>query len=675
MQSESTRILVVEDNPGDTELIREALGQVRERKFEITTADRLAAALKCLKFPGTDAVLLDLSLPDSQGLQTLATVQQYAGATPVVVLTGFRDEKAALDALAHGAQDYLMKGQFDGESVVRAVLYAIERKRSAEHLKRRENQLSDAQALAHLGSWEWDPKTNAMEWSDEMWRIHGLTPAAREVSLDAMLTFADPSDREHLVAVFECFRQTPDHPAMDFDYRVTLTNRAIRRFAGKARPSEGTGDRYPVVGTVQDVTERKELEDQVVFAGRMAAVGTLASGVAHEINNPLAYVMSNVDFVAEECKAVLQVLNDTHRSVTIDPQRSCARQWVDCGLADLAPRLRSVCGALADIQDGAERVRRIVRDLRVFSRADEDRRGPVLVEKCIESSIELARNQIQCRARMIKTFSGAPPVEANESRMSQVFLNLLVNAAHAIPEGHADRNTIEVRTRSDAERVIIEVIDTGCGIAPEIKDKIFDAFYTTKPPGEGTGLGLSICRGIVTASGGTIEVDSEVGKGSVFRVSLPRALHIQEHPPAMASPSVHARRGRILVIDDEPAVLRMLQRVLPGHDVECCDDGPNALARLQAGERFDIILCDLMMPEMTGMELYSELARVSPPQAERVVFLTGGAFTPRAREFLEKVSNPSIEKPFSVAHLRSCLARMLEKETQLETVLTERPDT
>ncbi|HEY6005541.1 MAG TPA: GAF domain-containing protein [Anaeromyxobacter sp.] len=376
--------------------------------------------------------------------------------------------------------------------------------------------------------------------------------------------------------------------------------------------------------------ERTRMIAQLMQADRMASVGMLAAGVAHEINNPLSYLAAALDFMDGELKRI--------------------------GKAQPSRQMDELLEALAEARDGASRVKHVVRDLKTFSRAEEKRRSRVDLRAVIESSINIAFNEIKYRARLVKDYGKVPPVLANEARLGQVFLNLLINAAQAIPEGLADQNEIRVITRTDdAGRAVVEVRDSGSGIPAEILDRIFDPFFTTKPIGVGTGLGLSICHNIVSGLGGEISVESQVDRGSVFRVALPAASAEADVEVATeAAPSKLGRRGRVLVVDDEPAVGSAVRRTLAReHDVTALTRAADARDRIARGERFDVILCDLMMPEMTGMDLYAELARLAPDQAERMVVLTGGAFTPKAQQFLDQVSNARVEKPFDSVTLRA----------------------
>jgi PAS domain S-box-containing protein len=384
------------------------------------------------------------------------------------------------------------------------------------------------------------------------------------------------------------------------------------------------------LAVVEDVTEKKRLESQLMLADRMASVGTLAAGVAHEINNPLAFILANLEYAIGELRGAAR-----------DPE---------------------LVRALSEARDGGLRVREIVRDLKAFSRADAQEHDAVDIRRVLQSALGLAQNEIRHRAKLDVDVGEIPPVVGSEHRIGQVLLNLLINAAQAIPEGRTGENLVRATTSTAPDgRACIAISDTGIGIPPEVLPRIFDPFFTTKPVGVGTGLGLSICHGIVTGLGGEIQVESALGKGSTFRVLLPAASGSTpgEAPPAPRS-QPPARRGRILVVDDEALVARAVSRILsPLHDVVTRTSARAALEDVGRGPGFDLVLCDLMMPDMTGMELHGHLRAAAPALADRIVFLTGGAFTPGAREFLARVPNARIEKPFEPEQLRDLVARIL----------------
>ncbi len=317
-----------------------------------------------------------------------------------------------------------------------------------------------------------------------------------------------------------------------------------------------------------------------------------------------------------------------------------------------------------DARHGAERIRKIVRGLRTFSRADEGENAPIAIRPIVELAVSMVGPEARRRARLITEFGATPLVRADETRLGQVVLNLLVNATQAIPEGHADRNEIRILTATDAQgRAVVAVRDTGSGIAPSDLPRIFDPFFTTKPTGVGTGLGLSICHGIVTELGGEISVDTEAGKGTIFRVVLPPCDATMTRPRSSAPPqSVPARPVRLLVVDDEEMIGATLRRALAGHQVASVRSAAQALEQLRSGQRFDLILCDLAMVPAGGVELYAELARAWPEFLPRLVFMTGGTLTPQASRFLDETGSDYLEKPFDVRRVRT-LVRKFAKQS------------
>lgn len=379
--------------------------------------------------------------------------------------------------------------------------------------------------------------------------------------------------------------------------------------------------------------ERHDMQSRLVFADRMASVGTLAAGVAHELNNPLMYVLSNLHLTREE----LQSPSD-------GSWQERAKQQIDEAI------------------HGAVRMQNVVRDLKTFSRVDDEQRGNVDVRGVLESSINMCWNQIRHRATLRREIGETPLVEVNESRLGQVLLNLLINAAQALPEQSVEDNELTVRTYTDPDGwATIEVIDNGSGIDPETRSHIFDPFFTTKGVAEGTGLGLSICRNIVQSAGGSIVAESKVGQGTTFRVKLPPSkrafVPVVAHMPAVVEAGASAR---VIVVDDEPLVGRSIRRALRHHRVEVFSSGRAAIDAICADEPCDVVFCDLMMPGVSGIEVFREVARRRPEIASRFVFMTGGAFTPRAREFLKQTSLVCLEKPFELHQIRDLVKERAE---------------
>ncbi|MET0402007.1 MAG: ATP-binding protein [Cystobacter sp.] len=391
----------------------------------------------------------------------------------------------------------------------------------------------------------------------------------------------------------------------------------------------------------QDVTSSKRLEQErdalLTRLEKLSMSGQLATGVGHEINNPLAFVAGNLH-VALEHLAGLK----------------------DEGASPLVERLREPVQALEEARQGAERIRSIVQDLRTLARADGAALEPVDVHAALEFSVSLAMSQLRYRARVERQYGELPPVRANEAKLGQVFLNLLINAAQAIPETDGVEHRVSLVTRREGDRVVVEVRDTGLGMAPEVLSRIFEPYFTTKAPGEGLGLGLPICLGIMRSMSGGLAAESTVGQGSTFRVTLP--VYEGEARLVAASAPVPARRDapvrkRVLIIDDEPGIGSVLRRLLGRvHEVVVLSRGLDALELLEKDDGFDRIFCDLMMADLTGMQLHARLSRSRPEVLSRFVYMTGGGFTESAREFLRRVTEPRIDKPFDTDAIRALVA-------------------
>lgn len=383
------------------------------------------------------------------------------------------------------------------------------------------------------------------------------------------------------------------------------------------------------VGVRSDVTETQRLRETQMANDRLVTIGTLTAGVAHEIRNALVPIIGGVSFLKDAIGMAADALP-----------------------ADLAEEIDD---ALFDAEEAVERVRLVSSDLNCFSRASPGVQSLDL-HRVLESSARLASDQFKRRARLVCDFAPVPPLDADQARLGQVFLNLILNAAHAIEPGQAEDNAITLRTTAFGdERIVVEVTDSGLGITPEVLPRIFEPFFTTKPAGQGTGLGLPICRRIVQELGGEISVRSKVGEGTTFRVDFPVN-------PATLSAEITcdeiraARRARILIIDDEHSISRSFGRILKKHDVEVAPGGREGLQRLLS-EDFDLVFCDLIMPGVTGMDVYERLHALRPEVAESVIFMTGGAYSDKLRRFVESVPNDLLEKPFSVDAIRAVVAR------------------
>jgi len=419
----------------------------------------------------------------------------------------------------------------------------------------------------------------------------------------------------------------------------------IRPVAPVAANAAPGGD--PVDEDASLLTARQERQHQ--DAERIAALATLAAGMAHELNNPLTSSLANVDGALER---------------------------LDTASAELAP-LRE---ALIAARTGLVRIGDIVRSTSLLARDTSGRWELVDVNAAVEDSITLATATIRYRARLVRQLGPAGSVEGNAAQLAQAITNILVNAAAAVSMATAERNEIRIVTRRDGARVVIEVHDNGCGIPDELHARIFEPFFTTKGVGGGLGLGLPVSNGIVRSFGGTITVASKRREGSVFLIELPTAAAAPAPSPPAAALQTPAQAGRyrVLIVDDEPMVTTTLRRYLArDFDVVIVASGAAALAALAGPEPgFDAIVCDMMMPGMTGEELYGAVTRAHPHVARRFLFMTGGAFGPADRRFLDSVMAPLIEKPFDLAALRDLVRGHIERvahQERRETAVSGEP--
>jgi two-component system cell cycle sensor histidine kinase/response regulator CckA len=401
-----------------------------------------------------------------------------------------------------------------------------------------------------------------------------------------------------------------------------------------------------IMAVLRDMTLQNLMERQAVNNDKLATLGTLAAGVAHEVNNPLTYVMGNLTFLQEQ---VDEIKNRLEQKGGLD--ESC-RQI-----------LTEMSEEITDITQGSERIRDIVKGLKSFVRGNEEKAEKVDLNQALESAINMTFHVMKKKARLEKDMAvDLPTLTVNSGKLQQVFINLLVNAAQAIEGNSPSENKITVRTGRRDGNLFVEVSDTGNGIPEENLPRIFDPFFTTKPVGEGTGLGLAVCNEIMRHYQGGLEVRSQVGKGTTFTVTLPLENGLCGAKAAAAEPLAEKKLGRVLVVDDEPGNLDVISKSLKkDYEVLSALSGVEAMAILEKdGDPVDAIVSDINMPEMDGMTLYRTLSKVFPGMENKMVFITGGIFAEGVNEFLKSIPNYCLEKPFNQKDLRLAVSQCME---------------
>ncbi len=382
----------------------------------------------------------------------------------------------------------------------------------------------------------------------------------------------------------------------------------------------------------REVEQRHRMEAQLRRAQKLEALGRLAAGIAHEINNPLAFVIANLQYV---------------RGALDAPGADLSRA-PGAGLA--AAPLEELSAALAEACVGGDRIKQIVRDLKAFAQPHDESLAVVDVRPVLDFSLKMTAAELRRRAQVVTRFDEVPAVWAISGRLEQVFVNLLVNAAQAIAPGAVEQNQIRVTVRTMGDDVAVEITDTGVGIPAANLERIFDPFFTTKPVGVGTGLGLSICHSIITAFGGDLTVESEEGKGSTFRVLLPSTGRGEAgRAPALRLPEP----ARILVVDAEPTVGKAIRRVLSGHKVQTADGGVDALA-LFAAHPFDLVLYDVETADLSPADMYQRLRELGLER--RLVLTMAGALGATLAKLVAEAAIPCVDEPFDAGEIELLLS-------------------
>jgi len=627
------RILLVEDSPGDARLIMELMRRPGPLTFALRHEERLDGALAALRRETFDAVLLDLGLPDSSGLETLAQVLEAAPQLPVVVSTGRVEEEMAIEALRLGAQEYVLKDNWNGELLPRILRYAVERKHAERTLRQSEEQYRQLFDDHPVPMWVYDRDTLFFLAANDA-AVHHYGWSREEFLAMQVPDLLIPEERPDLLQALAAARGdwavrglgaggVWTHLKKDGAHIEVEGASSVIRFEGR--------DARLVLAA--DVTERRRLAARLVEAQKMEAVAQLAGGIAHDFNNLLTVILGHGDLL----------------------------------LATLAPGAAAAlsCG---QIRQAAKRAANLTRQLLTFSRKqvvspqhldlnEEIRRVEELLRPLVGETIDL----------VTQPASNAGRVLADHGQIEQILLNLAINAKDAMPKGGRlafETSNVEVNEAFAHDHpglapglyVRLSVSDTGHGIDPETLSHIFEPFFTTKPVGKGTGLGLSTVHGIVTQSGGHISVYSEIDRGTTFQIFLPRAEPSVQ--PASANPREAPLGGSetVLVVEDVEQLRKLVGIFLrsAGYDVIEATDPAHALEIARHDPRaIHCLLTDVVMPRQSGPELAAELRRERGEV--KTLFLSGYASEAILQHGVIDAQKHFLQKPFS----RNALLRKL----------------
>jgi two-component system, NtrC family, sensor kinase len=692
-----TRLLVVEDD-----LVTQAMlaDQLAAGGYVVDRATSAEEALALLDAHEYDVAFVDMVLPGATGLDLLSTLRDRAPHTEAIIMTAHPAVHHAITCLQAGAVDYLAKPlNFSG--LVPLVHKAIERQRHAARLV----TLEACQSIFAISDTAEIPKeivaaamrvANAddaslmltdsdgglrLAYSHSLGRtehcnakialgdrIAGKVAASRQ----PMVINSDLSDDPRLAGITPATRRIRSSiicPLMTGDRLLGVLN--INRIKTQAPFKTADLEEVKVLAAQasssldsarlvrelnQRVDELSRAQSCILQSERLAAIGQLAAGVAHEINNPVAYVMANVEFV----------LGQLGTLKTVDPAAEAAaakeilwRWWQQVGARVGFDDLNQ---ALLEAREGAGRIREIVADMRTLARSDRGQEELFDLNLAVRSAIRLATSEIRGSAELKADLGPNVMVHGNVGQLSQVFLNLLVNAAQAIPIGQGATAKITVTTRLEGDAVVVSIADTGVGITVDAQAHIFEPFFTTKPAGKGMGLGLSISRETVQRHKGDMAFWSQPGVGTTFTITLPSAAgptkeaDTGRRAPGRADAPLRERRARLLFVDDEESLRNSYQRYFGGrYDVIVAQDGRRAMELLARNQDVDLIVCDLVMPGMSGMELFRLASAKYPALEGRFIFVTGGVGRAEVQSFLATVKNPTFEKPFKYEQIDELL--------------------
>jgi signal transduction histidine kinase len=579
-------------------------------KGQLVSVNTIDGLKRALRRGVTLVVALDAAPPAIDLVDVAATLRDKEA--PLVVVSTGRGEARAVELMRAGASDVVQ--QTDVARLL-PVLARVSEASAAQATRARELRLlSQARSLVRTAGFEIDLRRDSVMWSEELHRLHVSRAQEYQPPADFLLHVAAPryqsAMREALHRAFRFF--DPIHERFEW-----VTASGVRRWVRLvANVTVESGVAVRLVGAVEDISTERATQTQVLLADRLSVLGTMAAAVAHEVATPLAFVSGSLP----------AVLHHVRGSEAEDTVRDCLA--------------------------GIHRIADVVKDLKSLSRVDDGPLQAVDLHKVVQSVVRLTRAHVEKRVSLQLELHEVPPVLGLESRLAQVVTNLLLNAVQAMPAGRDKaRNRVTLRVERRGHDVVFEVEDTGEGIAPEVLPRIFEPFFTTKAQREGTGLGLAIVQSLVSESRGSVSVSSKVDTGTTFVVRLTEASRTVSPIPA-AAPKQH----RLLVIDDEPRLGKAVARMLPQYEVVVAGSAASALAMLESGQSFDALLCDLMMPTMSGIELFDVLQARQPDLANRCIFMSGGVYTAEVRLFAEKLpAGRMVEKPFESKSIERAL--------------------
>ncbi len=632
MTERKFEILVVDDDVGLASNLQDVLEA--EGYIAAVAYDGQAALARCGE-KAFDLAIVDVKLPDSSGMALVDALARQSPGIWYIVITGHASTETAIEAVGEKSIVAYETKPLNIEHLMALVRQVAERRKAEEELRESEEKLRLMFESVTEGITISGLDGNIVESNEAVVRMHGYDSKEEFIGRSA---FELIGEKDHRRAVDNLKKTLERGHSGTIEY--ALLRKDGSEFPGElsaALMRDVSGSPAGFVAITKDISERKrteeerkELERKAYVSSRLASIGEMASGIAHEINNPLTAVIGFAQLLMER--------------------------------KDVPDDIRK---ALETVHSGSVRVADIVRRLLTFARQDRAEREYVKISDIIENTLALRAYAMKTGNIEIRTYldPDLPRTMAAGGQLQQVFLNIIINAETEMKGAHG-KGSLLIKTEVAGETIRVSFEDDGPGITPENMDRLFEPFFTTKEPGEGTGLGLSICHGIITEHGGRLYARSELGQGATFIVELPvvaveRQVELAE---AAVEEGEKVTGAKILVVDDELGIRNLLSQVLTdeGHSVETLDNATEALERIK-GERYNLILVDIKMPGMSGIELYENIKKIARTLGRRMVFITGDVIAPDTRDFLTRTRVPCITKPFDIEQLKKDISRLLER--------------
>lgn len=675
-------ILIVDDEPDMRNLLQMKL---TKNGYSVAVAVNGKDAWDQSKMQEFDVIVTDISMPVMDGIELLKVVKEQYPRTEVILATAHASLEVAVEGLRMGAFDFVQK-PFQIHHLVSVVNRAAEvRKLREETSLYKASQIifsvrdsdrllekiievtksvmnaDDVSLMLPDGNGEWYV-AHAYGLPSEFQPVRvrtGERVAGRIAQERKPALIPGPLANEERFTGIESFDRVKSsivYPLISGDEIIGVLN--INRVSMDQPFGKGDLERAATLASqITLALMNARLISELIKRESQSVIGQLSAGITHEINNPVAYILTNLDFLQEktvELARLGELIGETN-----EPQE-LQKFWMKFGAE---PQMEEFRIAIADAYEGGTRIRDIVKDMRSFMNSNHESGEISDVNEALKSALRLTRAETKSHIEITTELKRGLHFQGSIGRLSQVFVNLIVNAAHALQTVDRPARRIWVRGYVREGEVRIEVSDNGPGISPENLNRIFEPFFTTKTGKEGTGLGLWLCKEIVKQLGGLIQVESTLGKGTAFCIRLPLAKERSSNASQEAEMMKTSKgllenkeppKPRVLFVDDDQAILRAYKRAFHRkYDVTFASGGKEALAILSENANFDLIVSDFLMPDKNGMELYVQTCKEHPLLKERFIFVTGAKNHVEVKKFLERTDQPVMEKPLDLNELRS----------------------